>query len=87
LCVLAQIVGGCLGAIVANIIFDLPAIDRSTKDRSSAALWLSEGAATAGLLLVIHGCVRRVPGARCTESVRLAPEMGRRRRRRGTCCA
>jgi glycerol uptake facilitator-like aquaporin len=54
----AQVAGGCLGAIVANVMFDLPAIDWSTKDRSSAALWLSEVVATAGLLLVIHGCVR-----------------------------
>ena len=54
----AQVVGGCLGAIVANLMFDLPAIDWSTKDRSSGALWLSEVVATAGLLLVIHGCVR-----------------------------
>ena len=54
----AQIVGGCLGAIVANLMFDLPAIELSTKDRSSGALWLSEVVATAGLLLVIHGCVR-----------------------------
>jgi arsenate reductase len=54
----AQITGGCLGAIVANLMFELPAIDWSTTDRSSAALWLSEVVATAGLLLVIHGCVR-----------------------------
>ena len=38
----AQILGGCLGAIVANLMFDLPAIDWSTKQRSSGALWLSE---------------------------------------------
>jgi arsenate reductase len=56
--VVAQIAGGCLGAIVANWMFELPAIDWSTRDRSSAALWLSEIVATAGLLLVIHGCVR-----------------------------
>jgi glycerol uptake facilitator-like aquaporin len=56
--IVAQIAGGCLGAIVANLMFDLRAIDWSTKDRSSAALWLSEIVATAGLLLVIHGCVR-----------------------------
>jgi glycerol uptake facilitator-like aquaporin len=54
----AQIAGGCLGAMVANLMFELPAIDPSTKDRSSGALWLSEVVATAGLLLVIHGCVR-----------------------------
>jgi glycerol uptake facilitator-like aquaporin len=54
----AQIVGGCLGAIVANLMFELPAIEWSTKQRSSGALWLSEAVATVGLLLVIHGCVR-----------------------------
>jgi glycerol uptake facilitator-like aquaporin len=54
----AQIIGGCLGAIVANLMFELPAIDWSTKQRSSGALWLSEVIATVGLLLVINGCVR-----------------------------
>jgi glycerol uptake facilitator-like aquaporin len=54
----AQLVGGCVGAVVANLMFSLPAIDVSGKDRSSGALWLSEVVATAGLLLVIHGCVR-----------------------------
>jgi glycerol uptake facilitator-like aquaporin len=56
--VAAQVIGGCLGAIVANLMFELPAIEWSTTDRSSAALWLSEVVATVGLLLVIHGCVR-----------------------------
>ena len=37
---------------------DLPAVELSTKVRSSGALWLSEVVATVGLLLVIHGCVR-----------------------------
>lgn len=55
---LAQTVGGCLGAIVANLMFEIDAVNLSTKDRSSGALWLSEVVATAGLLLVIHGCVR-----------------------------
>jgi arsenate reductase len=54
----AQIVGGCLGAIVANLMFDLPAVEWSTTERSSGNLWLSEVVATIGLLLVIHGCVR-----------------------------
>ena len=56
--VAAQCVGGCLGAIVANLMFELPAVEWSTKSRSSGALWLSEVVATVGLLLVIHGCVR-----------------------------
>jgi glycerol uptake facilitator-like aquaporin len=54
----AQVVGGCLGAMLANLMFELPAIELSTKSRSSPALWLSEIIATVGLLLVIHGCVR-----------------------------
>lgn len=56
--VVAQTIGGCLGAVVANLMFELPAVELSTKDRSSPALWLSEVVATVGLLLVVHGCVR-----------------------------
>jgi arsenate reductase len=54
----AQVVGGCGGAVIANLMFELPAVEWSTKSRSSGALWLSEVVATIGLLLVIHGCVR-----------------------------
>lgn len=54
----AQVVGACLGAILANLMFELPAVELSTTERSSGALWLSEVVATVGLLLIIHGCVR-----------------------------
>jgi arsenate reductase len=54
----AQTVGATLGAVVANLMFSLPAIELSTKARSSGALWLSEVVATFGLLLVIFGVVR-----------------------------
>ncbi len=54
----AQVIGGCLGAVLANLMFELPAVEWSTKDRSSPALWLSEVVATVTLLLVIQGCVR-----------------------------
>ena len=56
--VLVQLAGGCLGAVAANVMFGLPAVEWSSTDRSSGALWFSEVLATAGLLLVIHGCVR-----------------------------
>lgn len=56
--VVAQVIGACVGTMIANVMFELPATDISTKDRSSPALWLSEVVATIGLLLVIHGCVR-----------------------------
>jgi arsenate reductase len=56
--VVAQVAGACVGTIVANVMFELPAIELSTTTRSSGALWLSEVVATIGLLLVIQGCVR-----------------------------
>lgn len=54
----AQVFGGCVGTVIANLMFDLPAITLSTKTRSAGALWLSEAVATGGLLLLIHGIVR-----------------------------
>lgn len=59
----AQVVGACLGAVLANAMFDLPLVELSTKERSSPALWLSEVIATVTLLLVIQGCVRTGRGA------------------------
>jgi glycerol uptake facilitator-like aquaporin len=56
--VLVQIVGGILGVMAANVIFELDAINWSTRDRSDPALWLSEVIATFGLLMVIIGVVR-----------------------------
>lgn len=56
--VVAQVVGGCLGTILANLMFELPAVEVSTTDRSSGALWLSEVVATVTLLVLIQGCVR-----------------------------
>jgi arsenate reductase len=53
-----QILGACIGAMVANLMFDLPAIDISTHTRSSSGLWLGEFVAAFGLLIVILGVVR-----------------------------
>jgi len=54
----AQVIGGCIGAIVANLMFDLPAINVSQKIRTGGNIWFSEFVATVGLLLVIHGTIR-----------------------------
>jgi arsenate reductase len=54
----AQVAGACVGAMVANLMFDLPAVTFSTHPRSSASLWFSELVATFGLLIVILGVVR-----------------------------
>src|SRR5205085_27664 len=42
----AQVAGGCIGAMVANLMFDLPAVEWSTHTRSSGGLWLGEIVAT-----------------------------------------
>jgi glycerol uptake facilitator-like aquaporin len=54
----AQVLGCCLGVIVANLMFELDAIDVSTKDRASSGLWLGEVVATFGLVVVVFGVVR-----------------------------
>jgi glycerol uptake facilitator-like aquaporin len=56
--ILAQIAGGIGGAILANLMFDLPAAAASQTDRSAGYLWLGEIVATAGLVLLIFGLVR-----------------------------
>ena len=53
-----QTIGGCVGTVIANIMFELDPINISKHSRATGALWLSEVVATIGLLLVIHGCVR-----------------------------
>ncbi len=54
----AQLVGGLLGTVVANLMFSLPPVELSTTVRSGGGLWLAEVVATFGLLLVIFGVVR-----------------------------
>ena len=54
----AQVLGGLAGAVVANLMFDLPAVSVSTHERTGAGLWLGEVVATLGLVVVIFGVVR-----------------------------
>lgn len=54
----AQVAGAVLGTIVANVMFDLPAVELSEQARSGGGLWLGEVVATFGLLLVVFGLVR-----------------------------
>ncbi|HEV2281430.1 MAG TPA: aquaporin [bacterium] len=54
----AQIAGGIAGAIAANVMFALPAVEISSTARWGAHLWFSEVVATFGLLPVIFGGVR-----------------------------
>jgi glycerol uptake facilitator-like aquaporin len=63
--VLAQLVGAACGAWLAHAMFDLPILQWSTKVRTGAGLWIAEGVATAGLLLVIL----RAPAGRAAAMV------------------
>jgi glycerol uptake facilitator-like aquaporin len=53
-----QLVGGIVGAIVANVMFDLEAVTIAMHHRSGGGVWLGEAVATLGLLVVIFGAVR-----------------------------
>jgi len=54
----AQIAGACVGAVIANVMFELDPVTLSTHTRSSGGLWVGEIVATFGLLIVILGVVR-----------------------------
>ena len=49
----SQVAGAIIGAIVANVMFDLPALQFSTHDRVSPGTFLGEVIATAGLIALI----------------------------------
>jgi len=50
---IAQTIGGCIGAAIANLMFDLETFGPATKIREGSGIWLGEVVATFGLLLVI----------------------------------
>jgi len=50
-----QVLGCCLGAILAHAMFDLPWLQSSAHIRTGHGQWLAEAVATFGLLLVILG--------------------------------
>lgn len=56
--VLVQIVGCCLGALLAHAMFDLPLIQASLHARTGLPQWLGEVVATFGLLMVVLGARR-----------------------------
>lgn len=55
---LAQLAGGCLGAVVANLMFGFGAVTLSTQARTGGELWLGEAVATLGLVVVVLGGLR-----------------------------
>ena len=67
--VAAQLAGCCLGVVVADLMFELPAVELSTTERGGAGVLLGEVVATFGLLLVIFGVVRSGRGAHVAYAV------------------
>ena len=53
-----QILGGCLGAIVAHLMFGLEPVQFSQTARTGGGQWVGEFVATFGLIATILGCVR-----------------------------
>lgn len=56
--IIAQIIGGVIGTIVAHLMFSLPVLDFSQKIRFGGAQWLAEWVATFGLVITILGGIR-----------------------------
>jgi len=59
---IVQTIGGIVGAAIANLMFGVEVLGRSTKVREGGGIWLGEVVATVGLLLVIF-LVSRGPRA------------------------
>ena len=49
----AQIVGGCIGTLVAHGMFELPLFELAVKARTGPAQWFAEFVATFGLIITI----------------------------------
>ncbi len=54
----AQIVGGCIGTLIAHGMFELPLLELAVKSRTGAAQWFAEGVATFGLIVTILAVAR-----------------------------
>ena len=55
---MAQLAGGIVGVVVANLMFDLDAVTLSTHHRGGSGQLLGEVVATLGLVLVVFGSLR-----------------------------
>lgn len=54
----AQVLGAAVGAVIANLMYELPAVNIAITERTGAGLWLAEVVATFGLVLIVFGVVR-----------------------------
>jgi glycerol uptake facilitator-like aquaporin len=61
--VLAQLLGGLAGALIAHGMFDLPLVQTASKVRTGSGQWFAEGVATFGLILTVLGTLSARPKA------------------------
>lgn len=61
--VAVQVAGALIGAVLAHLMFDLPALFASGQARVGPGQWLGEAVATFSLLAAIFGCLRWRPDA------------------------
>lgn len=61
--VIAQVAGACVGAMTANVMFDLDIVNVSSKARTGGPILVGEIVATAVLVLLIEGFIRTKRGA------------------------
>lgn len=61
--ILAQIIGGIIGVLLAHAMFDLPLWQIGIHQRTGTGQWLAEAVATFGLILTILGCDKARPHA------------------------
>lgn len=67
--VVAQVIGGVTGAVLANAMFAAPVFRLATTERSAPHLLLGEIVATAGLVLLIFALVRTDRGVHAPAAV------------------
>jgi glycerol uptake facilitator-like aquaporin len=64
--VVVQIIGGCLGAVAAHLMFGLDLLQVGSTARTGLGQWAGEFIATFGLIATILGCIRFRPDAVAT---------------------
>ena len=56
--VIAQAAGGVAGAVLANVMYELPAVDLAATERAGVGVVIAEVVATAGLVAVVFALAR-----------------------------
>jgi arsenate reductase len=65
----AQVVGAIAGAVLANVMFEVPVTELATTDRTGTPLWVGEVVATAGLVALIFALARTGRGVLAAPAV------------------